>query len=148
MIVLLRQAASHGCDLVAFPELALTTFFPRWFMADQAEVDSFLRKGNALVLRRRPCSMRPERLKLAFTLGFAELVVEEGVTRHFNTQVMVDKAGNIIGRYRKIHLPGHQASMSRGVPSSIWKSAILKPATCHGRSGGRMRRSKAWPVSA
>ena len=41
MLDLLRQAGSHGCDLVVFPELALTTFFPRWWMADQAEVDSF-----------------------------------------------------------------------------------------------------------
>ena len=29
MIVLLQEAASQGSDLVVFPELALTTFFPR-----------------------------------------------------------------------------------------------------------------------
>ncbi len=38
----LHQARGHGCDLVVFPELCLTTFFPRWFMEDQAEIDSFL----------------------------------------------------------------------------------------------------------
>ena len=41
LLILLRQAARHGCMLVVFPELALTTFFPRWFMADQAEIDGF-----------------------------------------------------------------------------------------------------------
>ena len=38
MIALLEQAHARGCSLVVFPELALTTFFPRWMMADQAEV--------------------------------------------------------------------------------------------------------------
>ena len=38
---LLRQAKSRGCDLVVFPELAFTTFFPRWFFAEQSEVDCF-----------------------------------------------------------------------------------------------------------
>ena len=44
MVELLKQAKSNGCDLVAFPELALTTFFPRWFMEDQAEIDTFFER--------------------------------------------------------------------------------------------------------
>src|SRR5689334_20928356 len=34
LLALLRQAAEHKCNLVVFPELALTTFFPRWWMTD------------------------------------------------------------------------------------------------------------------
>ena len=34
MITLLHQAAEHGAELVVYPELALTTFFPRWFVDD------------------------------------------------------------------------------------------------------------------
>ena len=30
LVALLRQARGHGCELAVFPELALTTFFPRW----------------------------------------------------------------------------------------------------------------------
>src|SRR5271166_2075154 len=41
MIALPEKAAARGCHLVVFPELALTTFFPRWFMTDQTEIDSF-----------------------------------------------------------------------------------------------------------
>ena len=33
---LLRQGADAGCDLAVFPERALTTFFPRWHLTDQA----------------------------------------------------------------------------------------------------------------
>ena len=38
LIVLLRQAHDHGVQLVVFPELALTTFFPRWFVDDMEVV--------------------------------------------------------------------------------------------------------------
>ena len=40
----LHQASARGCDLVVFPELALTTFFPRWYMEDQREVDAFFER--------------------------------------------------------------------------------------------------------
>src|SRR5689334_2216964 len=41
MVVLLREARQRDCDLVAFPELALTTFFPRWSMTSPSEIDAF-----------------------------------------------------------------------------------------------------------
>ena len=41
MLALMRQAHAHGCQLVVFPELALTTFFPRWYLEDPAELDAF-----------------------------------------------------------------------------------------------------------
>ena len=44
MLDLLRQAGEHRCDLVVFPELALTTFFPRWWMEDQDEIDAFFER--------------------------------------------------------------------------------------------------------
>ena len=39
LIELLRQAHSKKAELVVFPELALTTFFPRWFVEDITEAD-------------------------------------------------------------------------------------------------------------
>ena len=30
MIKLMEEAAENGVELIVFPELALTTFFPRW----------------------------------------------------------------------------------------------------------------------
>ena len=44
MIELMRQAKAHGCDLVVYPELALTTFFPRWYFEDQAEIDAWFER--------------------------------------------------------------------------------------------------------
>jgi predicted amidohydrolase len=106
MIDLLRQAHGNGCDLVAFPELALTTFFPRWFMQDQAEIDAFFERempSNETA----PLFNAARELGLAFTLGFAELTEEAGRTRRFNTQILVGRDGRILTKYRKIHLPGH-----------------------------------------
>jgi N-carbamoyl-D-amino-acid hydrolase len=106
MVDLLRQAKSNGCDLVAFPELALTTFFPRWFMEDQAEIDTFFERempSNETA----PLFNAARELGLGFSLGFAELTEEGGRIRRFNTQIIVGRDGAIIGKYRKIHLPGH-----------------------------------------
>src|SRR5437667_11213873 len=41
LLALLHEAKARGAELVVFPELALTTFFPRWWMEDQAEIDAF-----------------------------------------------------------------------------------------------------------
>ncbi len=106
LIALLEQGAHHGCDLVVFPELALTTFFPRWYFETQEEIDQFFEttmpgpETQALFDAAR-------RLKVGFYLGYAELTQEEGRTRHFNTSILVDTSGDIIGKYRKVHLPGH-----------------------------------------
>ena len=55
----------------------------------------------------KPLFIEARKLKIGFNFGFAELVEEEGVTRHFNTAIIVDQHGVIAGKYRKIHLPGH-----------------------------------------
>ena len=44
LIALMRQAASHGCDLVVFPECALTAFFPHWYFERQADIDAYFER--------------------------------------------------------------------------------------------------------
>src|SRR4051794_36608806 len=41
LLALLREAQLRGAELVVFPELALTTFFPRWYLESQAEIDAY-----------------------------------------------------------------------------------------------------------
>jgi len=106
LLDLLRQAKAHGCGLVVFPELALTTFFPRWWMDDQAEIDAFFEREMPGP-ETRPLFDEARRLGIGFYLGYAELVAEGRTARRFNTSILVDQAGRIAGKYRKIHLPGH-----------------------------------------
>jgi predicted amidohydrolase len=108
MIALLEEAHAKGCDLVVFPELALTTFFPRWNMDDQAEIDAYFETEmpNPVV---QPLFDKAKAYGMAFSFGYAELA-EEGGTRHrYNTAILVDRDGTIVGSYRKVHLPGHAA---------------------------------------
>jgi predicted amidohydrolase len=108
----MREAHGFRCDLVAFPELALTTFFPRWALEDEAELDSFYETempGPAT----RPLFDEAAKLGIGFSLGYAELVVEGNRKRRFNSSVLVDKTGRIIGKYRKVHLPGHADVLER-----------------------------------
>jgi N-carbamoyl-D-amino-acid hydrolase len=107
MLDLMCQAGEHACDLVVFPELALTTFFPRWWMTDQEEIDAFFERAMPSN-ESAPLFDQARRLGMGFCLGFAELTEEHGRTRRFNTSILVDKSGEIVLRYRKIHLPGHR----------------------------------------
>jgi predicted amidohydrolase len=106
LIALLREAHGRGAKFVVFPELALTTFFPRWWMTDQAEIDRFFEREmpNA---ETRPLFDLAHELGVGFYLGYAELTQEKGEPRHYNTAILVGPDGRILGRYRKIHLPGH-----------------------------------------
>jgi len=108
LVAHLHEARARGCDLVVFPELALTTFFPRWWMTDQAEIDTFFEREMPGP-DTQPLFDEARRLGLGFCLGYAELTVEDGAVRRYNTAVLVDASGRIVGRYRKVHLPGHAA---------------------------------------
>jgi N-carbamoyl-D-amino-acid hydrolase len=106
LLALLDQAHRRGSDLVVFPELALTTFFPRWWMEDQAEIDTFFEREMPGP-ESRALFDEARRLRLAFCLGYAELSLEGGSLRRYNTSIIVDREGRLVGKYRKVHLPGH-----------------------------------------
>lgn len=99
-IEMLREAHARGARFVVFPELALTTFFPRWILSD-AEKQEFYehQMPNAAT---QPLFDEAARLGVGFYIGFAE---KDG-DRYFNTAIITDQAGKIILKYRKIHLPG------------------------------------------
>jgi predicted amidohydrolase len=107
LIHLLEQAAKSGAELAVFPELALTTFFPRWALKDEGEIDEFYERQLPGPLT-QPLYDAARRLKVGFALGFAELVNDQGRPRRFNSMNLVGADGVTIGRYRKMHIPGAQ----------------------------------------
>ncbi len=101
---LLRAAHADGAQLVAFPELALTTFFPRWWYDDGDPALDEWYEREMPGPDTKPLFDEAARLGVGFVLGYAELA-DGG--RRFNTAVLVGPDGTEVGRYRKIHLPGH-----------------------------------------
>ncbi|RYH12393.1 N-carbamoyl-D-amino-acid hydrolase [Tropicimonas sp. IMCC6043] len=103
MMTLMREAHARGASLVVFPELALTTFFPRWFLEPGPDLDRWF-ETEMPSPETRPLFDLAAELGIAFHLGYAELTPEG---RYFNTAILVDATGKVAGKYRKIHLPGH-----------------------------------------
>lgn len=101
MIVLLEEASRQGATLAVFPELAFTTFFPRWLLQDEA-LDRYFERAmpNPTV---QPLFDRASALRIGFYVGYAEMTPEG---KRFNTAIMVEPDGQLLGHYRKVHLPG------------------------------------------
>ncbi|WP_142249233.1 N-carbamoyl-D-amino-acid hydrolase [Bradyrhizobium sp. UNPF46] len=156
MLALLEEAAGRGANLVVFPELAFTTFFPRWLL-EGAALDAYFERGmpNPAVAA---LFDRARALRVGFYVGYAEQTADG---RRYNCAILVDRAGEILGRYRKVHLPGsveprpgarYQQLEKRyfeygdlGFPAfragSAWGNAIMGMMICNDR-----RWPEAWRV--
>ena len=104
LIALLHQAADARVELLVYPELALTTFFPRWFVDDIATADHWYETAMPSPVT-QPLFDEAKRLGIGFCLGYAELTPSG---QRFNTQILVDATGNTVAKYRKVHIPGHE----------------------------------------
>ncbi len=109
LIALLRQGADAGCELIAFPELALTTFFPRWYTEELDGHDHYF-ETEMPSAETQPLFDEAARLGVGFSLGFAELTPPdaEGVRHRYNSTVLVERDGSIVATFRKVHIPGHE----------------------------------------
>ena len=111
LMEMMREASDRGARLVVFPELALTSFFPRWWFEDQKDIDAFF-ETEMPGPDTQPLFDLARELDVGFYLGYAEIARENGAERHYNTSILVAPNGAIIGKYRKVHLPGHADNKS------------------------------------
>ena len=73
---LLQEAHAMGAKFVVFPELAFTTFFPRWWMENQAEVDERFFERQIPSRETQPLFDEAKKLGIGFYIGYAELTPE------------------------------------------------------------------------
>ena len=103
LITLLREAAERGSTVIAFPELALTTFFPRWHVPLE-EADHFY-ETEMPNRYTKPLWDEAARLGVGFALGYAQLTPDG---HRYNVYHLVDQQARTIGIFRKVHIPGHE----------------------------------------
>jgi predicted amidohydrolase len=107
LVGMLERAVAGGARFVVFPELTLTTFFPRYWSNDLSEMDEHFEREmpNDEV---RPLFDSAASHGVGFYLGYAELTPSG---HRFNTSILVDSTGRVVGKYRKVHLPGHAENL-------------------------------------
>jgi N-carbamoyl-D-amino-acid hydrolase len=101
MQALLEQAIVDGVELIAYPEMALTTYFPKRIRQD---FDHFF-ETEVPPKPLEPLLRRAAEARVAVHVGFCE----KADGRYYNTALLTDRDGRLCGTFRKIHLPGTKA---------------------------------------
>jgi predicted amidohydrolase len=101
MLALLEQAARDGIELLVYPEMALTTYFPKKIRADFDQFFETEVPPKAL----EPLLRRAAAARIAVHVGFCE----KADGKYFNSALLTDRDGRLCGTFRKIHLPGTKA---------------------------------------
>jgi N-carbamoyl-D-amino-acid hydrolase len=108
LITLLREGHARGCELIVFPELALTTFFPRWIVDDIAEADHWYETSMPNESTQALFD-EAARLKVGFCLGYAlKETAADGSVHRWNVQTLVERDGSVVATFKKVHIPGHE----------------------------------------
>jgi predicted amidohydrolase len=98
MLALLEQAIREQVQILAYPELALTPYFPKRIRDDYDQFFETEVPPKCL----EPLLRRAGQAGVVCHIGFAE----KAGSRYFNTAILTDETGALGGTFRKIHLPG------------------------------------------
>ena len=98
MVALMEEAGQQGVELLSFPELSLTPYFATKV---HPTVEEFFEKDlpSPATL---PLFRAAQRTGIHFVLPYAE----RENTAYYNSAVFVAPEGTILGKFRKIHIPG------------------------------------------
>lgn len=94
---MIRQAAKKGAKIVCLPELFSTRYFPQ---EDRGDKSAYAERASG--------ETTTAMARLAAELGIVLIVpfYEFGADgKYYNTALVLDERGKVLGRYRKVHLP-------------------------------------------
>ena len=113
MVSLVQEAGRAGVELLTFPELALTPYF---CTNVREEYEHFFDKEMPSP-ETEPLFRAAKKNKIAFLLPYAE---KDGDT-YYNSAVMTDNDGRVLGTFRNIHIPGAAEPTGHRTPEILEK---------------------------
>ncbi|XP_065345214.1 pantetheinase-like [Cloeon dipterum] len=124
-----EQAKSLGADIIVFPEYGLTTIEPYNKHSLALELSQFVPDPDGLKIS--PCDLETNELDLRvvhklsclakqnriyLVANLIQKVIDKSEMLLFNTNVVFDRNGKVIARYRKFHLFGEIALNHTDIP--------------------------------
>lgn len=107
---LMEEAADRRVDMIGFPELCLTQFFPNRLERDN---DHWFDELPSPPTERLFGVAREAGIVVVFP--YAE---KDGIY-HYNSALVIDATGTILGKYRKMHIPAYFPSNRPGGTGSF-----------------------------
>jgi len=109
---MIRDAASKNVSHLTFCELFLSPFFPNQLIEDNDRF--FTTPDSEPMMAIRECARECE---VALVLPYGEAAP----TGNFNSALIVDRKGKIVGNYRKTHIPAYFPNSKAGGTGSYEK---------------------------
>lgn len=110
LAALLDEAGQRSVQMLCFPELCLMPFFPARLVRDN---DAFFDDLPSPLIE--PLLSRVRRYRIALVLPYGE---REG-DAHYNSALVFDERGEVVGKYRKVHIPAYFPSNLPGGTGSF-----------------------------
>jgi len=137
----LAMAAKNKADIVCFPEL----FLMNWFLQDTSLDNMEMQYKTAEDLNGKTINLFRDQAK-RFNLVIIVPFFEKFENKYFNSSVVIDEEGGIIGVYRKVHLPELEYYKEKSYFSSGLEIPVFK--TKYGNIGIQMGWDNFYPESA
>ena len=113
MVSLVHDAGRSGVELLCFPELALTPYFCTMV---REEYDHFF-EAEMPSPETEPIFRAAKEAGIAIVFPYAE---KDGDS-YYNSAVVVNHAGDVVGKYRKVHIPGSVSPTGQRKPEILEK---------------------------
>ena len=107
-----EKAAAQGVRILLFPELFLSPFFPNRLEED---FDRYFTEVDSPVMRKIRDTAKQAGVALILPFG------ERATNGMYNSALVTDAKGNIVGTYRKTHIPAYFPNEKAGGTGSFEK---------------------------